>query len=103
MFEKLESIEEKYDKLNKKLYDPNIVSNQDEYRKIMKEHKQLTPIIEKYHEYKNAKTALNEAKQLLSEGGIDAEFKEMLDEEIRNSTKKIEQSSEELKILLLPK
>lgn len=103
MFEKLEAIEEKYNKLNEKLYDPNIVSDQDEYRKVMKEHKQLTPIIEQYHEYKNAQNALGEAKQLLNEGGVDAEFKEMLEDEIRSANQKIEQSAEELKILLLPK
>lgn len=103
MFEKLESIEKRYSSLNQRLYDPDVVSNQEEYTKIIKEHKQLTPIIEQYRIYKKAKADFQEAKQLLSEKGIEPDFKEMLEEEIKNTNALIDKSSNELKILLLPK
>ena len=55
MFDKLEVIEKKYNELNESLYDPNIVSDQEKYKSIMKEHKALEPVVEKYREYKKEK------------------------------------------------
>ena len=103
LFNKLESIEKKYQELNHKLYDPEIVSDQETYKSIMKEHKSLLPIVEKYEEYKKAKNNLEEAKQLLNDGGLDKEFKKLVEGEISEAKDKIESISNDLKILLLPK
>ena len=103
MFDKLEVFKTRYDEINKLLYDPNVVSDQEKYTALMKEQKNLTPIVEKYEEYKKAKLDLDEARQLLDGGGLDRDFKEMVEVEIENSREIIEKTSEELKILLLPK
>lgn len=85
------------------LYDPNIVSDQEKYKALMKEQKNLIPIVEKYDEYKKAKNNADEAKQLLNDGGLDKDFKEMVEAELEESRAAIEKISDELKILLLPK
>ncbi len=103
MFDKLEVFKKRNDEINEMLYDPNIVSDQEKYRALMKEQKNLLPIVEKYGEYKKAKTNAEEARQLLNDGGLDKDFKEMVELELEESKEAIERISEELKILLLPK
>lgn len=103
MFDKLEVFKKRYDELNGLLYDPEFVTDQERYRAVMKELKGLTPIVEKYEEYKNAKKAESEAKQLLADGGLDRDFRELVETELDDAREKIEKCSNELKILLLPK
>lgn len=103
MFDKLEVFKTRYDEITELLYDPNVISDQEKYTALMKEQKNLTPIVEKYEEYKKAKQNLDEAQQLLDGGGLDKDFKEMVEVEIENSREIIGKTSEELKILLLPK
>lgn len=103
MFEKLEVFEKKLESLNKDLCNPEVISNQNKYRELMKEQSSLVPIVEKYKEYKKAKEDQDEAKSLLAEGGLDKDFKEMVEQELNQAKEKIEAVSEELKILLLPK
>ncbi len=103
MLEKLKEVEMKYEKLNERLCDGDISSNIEEYKKIMQELKTITPVVEKYREYKKTESDVNEAKSLLDGGGLDPDFKEMVKEEFEESTEKLEKCSEELKILLLPK
>jgi len=102
MFEKLSLMEQRLNELNEKLSDPNIVTNPKQYADLMREHKQLTPIIEKYKEYCSAKNSFDEAKQLLDGGGLDEELKEMAQMEYEENKEKMEQFANELKILLLP-
>ena len=103
MFEKLEVFKKRNTEITKLLCDPNVVSNQEKYRALMKEQKNLTPIVEKYNEYEKAKRDAEDAKQLLNEAGLDKDFKEMVESELENAKNSIERISEELKILLLPK
>lgn len=103
MFEQLGSAEERYELINEKLMDPNVVSDQKQYASLMREYKNLTPIVEKYREYVKAKEDMEEAKSLLDEGGLDKDFRELIDEQYNTSKKNIETISEELKILLIPK
>ena len=102
MFDKLEAIEEKYKFLSEKISDPQIISDQDTWRKYMKENSDLTPIVEKYREYKNLKKTIADDKEML-ELGEDKEFEELLKTEIQEAESRIEEVSSELKILLLPK
>lgn len=103
MFDKLQGIEDKLEKINSSLCDPEVVSNQEEYKKLMREAKTLTPIVEKFREYKKANSDLIEAKEMLADSSLDKEFRDMASEEAAEAQKKAEELKEELKVLLLPK
>ena len=103
MFEKLEIFKKRNNEITKLLCDPNVVSDQEKYKSLMKEQKNLTPVVDKYNEYEKAKHDAEEAKQLLNEGGLDKDFKEMVESELESARNSIEKIEEELKILLLPK
>ncbi len=103
MFDKLSSVEQRFEEVSALLMKPETVMDNDLYKKLMKEHKSLSPIVEKYREYKAAKQSEEEARMLLQESGLDKDFKELVEEELNEAKEKIEQTSEELKILLLPK
>lgn len=103
MLEKLSEVEKHYEEISEKLFDPNIVSDIEKYKSLMKEQKNLSPIVEKYREYKKAERDFEEAKQMLDDGGLDKEMREMVLSEIEESKAKVESLTGELKILLLPK
>jgi len=103
MFEKLAVMEEKYNEISERLSDPEVISDNKLYAQLMKEFKNLTPIIEKYREYKKSKENFNEAKELLDNGGLDKDFREMVQAEYEESKESVESITQELKILLLPK
>ena len=102
MFDKLDFILEKYDELSMKVADPELIANQPEWQKSMKELGEMEPIVKKYQEYKNAKEALAEAKEIV-ENESDEELRDLAKMEIADNEEKVEVLTEELKILLLPK
>ncbi len=103
MFDKLETVVNRYEQIGMELTRPDVVSNNELFRKLMKEHSELTPIVEKYKEYVAAKNTEKEALELLSEAGLDKELKELAEEELKEAKENIAVFSDELKILLLPK
>lgn len=103
MFEKLKLMVDKYNEINQKLVDPEVINDNEQYKNLMKEYKNLTPIVEKFQEYIISKNTFDESKDLLDAGGMDRDFKEMVQSEYDESKEKIEKITEELKILLLPK
>lgn len=103
MLDKLAGIEERFEKINEQLCLPETVSDQEKYPKLMKELRSLTPVVEKYREYKKYDETLKESKELLDAGGLEKDFKELVQEELEQAKTDIERCSEELKILLLPK
>lgn len=103
MFDKLKLTEARYNEISEKLSDPSVINNTGLYTDLMKEFKNLTPLIEKYQEYTEAQKTFEESKELLESGGLDKDFKEMVQEEYDSSKEKIDCLSEEIKILLLPK
>ena len=103
MLDKLSEVEKHYEEIGEKLFDPNIISDIEQYKSLMKEQKTLAPIVEKYREYKKAVKDLEDAKQMLDDGGLDKEMRDMVISEIEESKSKVETLTEELKILLLPK
>ena len=103
MFEQLSAAEERYQAINDRLMDPNVVSDPKQYAELMKEYKNLTPIVEKYREYSKAKDDMEEARMMLDESGLDKDFRELIEDQYETSKKAIETISEELKILLIPK
>lgn len=103
MFDKLEEVKNKYEEINNRLQDPTVINDNQQYRALMKEYKNLTPIVEKFEEYSAAKKAYEEAKELLDAGGLEADFREMVQAEYDENKENLETFSDELKILLLPK
>lgn len=99
MFENLRVFENRYEELNQKLYDPASAADRELYASLMKEHKELEPIVEAYREYTRCETALQGAKELLE----DPELREMAQEEIKANQARLEELEEEIKLLLLPK
>ena len=102
MFDKLEDLVRRLEELNIELTDPDVISNQDKYRQLMKEQNELTPIVEKYQEYRAAKDGVEDSLAILEEEN-DEEMRELLKEELSEAKKNVEQYEEELKVLLLPK
>ena len=102
MFDKLEALEERFETISVKISDPDIISDLESWRKYMKEHSDLTPIVEKYREYKLAKKTIADDKLML-ELGEDKELEELIKTEIQEAEQKLKDVSAELKILLLPK
>ena len=101
MFDKLDFILEKYEELSLKVSDPDIINNQKLWQKHIKEMGEMEPIVNKYREYKKAKEAVAEAKEMLDSG--DEELRELAKMEIAEYEEQLPQLEEQLKILLLPK
>mgnify|MGYP004635196181 FL=1 len=93
MFQKLEDVEKRYDDLTVKISDPAVIAQNKEWQKMMKEHAELTPIVEKYREYKKAEQALKDSEEMLS----DPEMKEMAQEEMKIAKEKLPKIEEEIK------
>ncbi|MCG8483139.1 MAG: peptide chain release factor 1 [Clostridia bacterium] len=103
MFDKLDFIQEKYENLSLKVSDPEIISNQPEWKKYVKEMSDIEPVVHKYKDYKDLKANIEETKSLIEDSGDDVELKEMAKSELHDLEAQIETVQEELKILLLPK
>ena len=101
MFDKLDFILEKYEELSMKVSDPDVINNQPLWQKYNKEIGEMEPIVNRYKEYKAAKTNLNEAKEMLESG--DEELRELAKMELSDLEDKIPEMESQLKILLLPK
>jgi len=102
LLDKLAFIENKYDELSVKISDPSIMANQNEWRKLCKEHAELEIIVNAYREYKKVIEDLEADKEMLQEE-TDKEMKEMLQEEISDLTEKEKELDNKIQILLLPK
>ncbi|MBE6705652.1 MAG: peptide chain release factor 1, partial [Ruminococcaceae bacterium] len=102
MFEALKEAEKKYEDIAEKLMQSEVVNDPEMFKNLMKEHKTLTPIIEKYREYTKAEKKIAGAEEIIREES-DRELRELAEEELRENKEALERISEELKILLLPK
>ncbi len=103
MFENLSIFVKRYEELEQKLYDPTVASDPKVYAELMKESKGIEPVVKKYQKYLGAEAAMNEAKELLEESGLERDFREMAEQEIDQAKKTMDSCAEELKILLLPR
>ena len=102
MFDKLEDLLIRFEEIMGELNEPTVTSNQERFRKLMKEQSDLTPIVDAYKEYKKCKETIEDSLLMLDEESDD-EMRELLKEELVGSKKRIEELEQELKILLLPK
>ena len=103
MFDKLEAVESRYEQIAIELSRPETAADGALFTKLMKEHAELSQIVEKYREYKSAKASENEALEILSESGLEKDFRELAEEELKEARAALEKISGELKLLLLPK
>ncbi|MBQ4522907.1 MAG: peptide chain release factor 1 [Lachnospiraceae bacterium] len=102
MFDKLENTVDRFEMILQELNDPDVVNNQERFRKLMKEQTELSPIVEKFKEYKAAKQTIEDSLFLLDEES-DEEMRELAKEELNEAKAAQETLEQELKILLLPK
>lgn len=102
MFDRLEDLVLRFQEIQDELSDPMVVSDQNRFRKLMKEQTDLSEIVEAYKEYKTAKEGIEESLALLDEES-DEEMRELAKEELNACRATVEAKEQELKILLLPK
>lgn len=99
MFEKLEAVEKRYEELTKLISDPEVISNQSEWQKAIKEHASIEDVVLKFREYKKVKESMDEAKEMME----DKELKELAEAEYYEAKEQLPKIEEELKFLLIPK
>ncbi len=99
--EKLDKIEEKYQKLNKKLSDPEVMNDSNKYQKLLKKHAKLKTIVDKYQKYKKVLSGIKEAETIL-EAGEDEDIRELAEMELEELTPQKEELEEKLPMLLIP-
>lgn len=102
MFEKIEIFDKRYSELSQRLYEPSVAADPEQYQKTMKELKSIEEIVLTYREYKQAVKSQDESIEILEESG-DSDLKELAQLELDEAKQNIENLSEKLKILLLPK
>lgn len=101
MFEKLKSIEDRYEELTKLLMDPAVLSKPQELQKYSKEQAELRPLVDKIREYNKLLSSIEEAEEIIGEG--DGDLRELAEAELKEATEKKPAVEEELKVMLLPK
>ena len=103
MFERIEIFDKRYAELNRRLYEPSVAADPEEYQKIMKEIKSIEEIVLTYREYKAAQQTEKDSLEILGDGSTEPELRELAQMELDEAKEKLETLSEQLKILLLPK
>src|SRR5580658_4375935 len=101
MFERLEQIEARYEELGLQMADPELVSDQQKYQKVAKQHRDLQPVVDKFRQYREIRTGIADARGMLNES--DAEIRAMAEEELAQLEEREPKIEEEIKLLLLPK
>ncbi len=102
MYDKLSFAEERYMEIGEKLSLPEVITDQEQFKSLMKEYKNLTPLVEKFRQYRKAKETEKETREMMDDR-LDKDFRDMVEEEFKQAQADIEKYAEELKILLLPK
>lgn len=101
MFDDLRDVERRYEEIAFRLSDP--ATTPDAYAGLMKDYKELTPLVESYRQYRQLDSQIREAYELLETGGEDPEFLAMIQQESCENCQKLEELEENIKLLLLPK
>src|SRR5215472_15826038 len=102
MFERLDQIEARYEELTRALASPEIIRDSAKYQKTAKAHSEITPVVEKYREYKDLKRGIAESSALIAEEK-DAEMRAYAQEELDRLESRLSQVEQDLKVLLIPK
>ena len=99
MFDKLEVVEARYEELTKMISDPEVIANQSEWQKLIKEHSSIEEVVQKYREYKKEVQRMEDAKEMME----DKDLKELAEIDYYEAKEKLPQIEDELKTLLIPK
>ena len=102
MLEKLQAVEDKYLELESLISDPAAMQDMNRWQRYSKEHASLTPIVEKFREYKRVLKSIAEDKAMFEES-LDDEMRKMVEEELAGLAVQKERLDQELPVLLLPK
>lgn len=102
MFESLSVLKDKFQDLESKISDPEIIANQEQWQKLMKEHSDLSPVVKKYEEYVKGVDDIKDTKEIIA-NEADEDLRDLAKEELSELEKNLENTIDELKILLLPK
>jgi peptide chain release factor 1 len=102
VFDRLQSVEDRYEKLNELLSDPEIINDSKKLRDYSKEQSDIQETVQTYRQYKEAREQLQDAKAMLEEK-LDAEMRDMVKEEVNELEAQIEELEAKMKILLIPK
>lgn len=103
IIKKLQKADDRYREIEQMMTLPEVVGNNKKYAELIKEYKSLEPIIEKFREYKEAERVMQESDEMMRDGSLDRELREMAEEEFKEYKQRIEELTEEIKILLMPK
>lgn len=101
--EKLIPAENRYREIEQLMTLSEVTSDGKKYTALVKEYNSLTPIVEKYREYKSAESSLLEAKEMKDDPSLDSELRDLAEEEYLEYSALCEKLEEELKFLLIPK
>ena len=103
MFDKLNEVEKRYEEINSLICLPEVVGDMQRYTALMKELKHLSPVVEKFREYKKTLADIEDCRAVLGDSSADEELAAMAREELDAAEKKRDEAAGELKILLLPR
>ncbi len=103
MFEKIETLAQRYEEISHNLYDPTITAQPELFANLMKQSRELEPIVQTYAAYKKAQADMDEAAALLDEAGDDKDLRQLAQTEYADNKDRIQALVEQLKLLLLPK
>ncbi|MCL2286006.1 MAG: peptide chain release factor 1 [Firmicutes bacterium] len=102
MFDRLNELETKFAELSNQISDPDVIADNQRWRTLMKEHSELTPVMDTYREYKRLSQDVEDAKALLNESS-DEDLRQLAKEELKEGQAALDDIAEQLKVLLLPK
>lgn len=103
MFSRLAIFDKRYNELEKRMYEPDVVSDPDRYREVMREYASIEPVVKKYREYQTAKQTIEDSLMILDDASSDDELRELASIELDDAKRSLIELEEELKLLLLPK
>jgi peptide chain release factor 1 len=102
MFEKLAEVEQLYQELERRMADPALLDDMDEYRRVHKQYSDLTEIVAKFREYKSTEQQLDETEEMLR-GTLDEDLRDLAQMELDDLKGRRARLEQELKVMLLPR
>ncbi len=103
LFDKINRADERYREIEQMLTLPEVVSNNKEYSKLIKEYKSIEPVIEKYREYRTVEKNFHDSEEMMRDSGLDAELRALAEEEFLGAKEDLQRLEGELRILLMPR
>lgn len=103
MFDDLSQVKRRYEELAYRMTTPEAMNDPAAYAAMMREYKELTPLVEAYRSYTALQKEVDEEKALLDAPTEDAAFNDMVQQELRENWQKLEDLEQKIRLLLLPK